>query len=78
MVQDGWSIGHVVSYILRGIFYKINVLGLRLIVQVRCRLFRMLGRELHVSMHHWIIGNKIIMHLTLIWSVTFFIRLFLF
>lgn len=50
MVHDGQSVGHVVRNILKGIFHRIMVVGLKSIVHRRRILSGMLGRAFLVSM----------------------------
>jgi len=48
-----WSVGHVVRRTLGEIIHKIWVVGLRYIVQRRCKTLGMLVRVFHVSMPQW-------------------------
>ena len=50
MVLDGWSVGHAVRNTLGEIVRRTRVVGLRHIVQKRCRLLGMLDRAFLVFM----------------------------
>ena len=75
---DSWSVGHVVRNTLGDIFCSIRVVGLSYTVHRRCRLLGMLVRVFHVSMQQWTTGRHSTRNLSLIWTVSFVIKLFLF
>ena len=60
------------------IVYRIKVLGLRYIVLRRHIQWEMLGTTFLVSMQHWITYRQTIKHISLRWTISFVIKLFIF
>lgn len=60
------------------IFHRIKVVGLRYIMHKTHTLLGMLVREFLVFMKHWITNMQTIRHLSLRWTVSFVIKLFIF
>jgi len=77
-IRSPCSVGLVEDIIARETVHNTKVVGLRYTVHRRHRLLEMLVRVFHVSMQHWITNRKSTMHLSLKWTVTFVIKLFLF
>ena len=71
------SVGHVVRNTLGDIVHRIRVVGLRYIVYRRHRLLGMWGRVFLVFMQLWSTNRHSTRHLSLRWTISFVIKLFL-
>ena len=73
-----YNFGLVAKIIVGEIVHRIKVVYLRYTVHRRNKLLETLVRVFHVSMQHWITNRWRIRHLSLRWTVSFVIKLFLF